>query len=216
MNREEWNRILEKHRVIAVIRTSDVQRGLKMAQAVAEGGIRLIEITWNSVTPRHLVETLQEQLPHCLIGAGTILTPQDLKEAIAARCQFCFSPHTDFKLLNLALDAHIPLIPGALTPTEILTAWQAGASSVKVFPIDTVGGERYLRHICVPLGKIPLIPTGGVTLENADAFIEAGAIAVGLSSQLLPKVAIKAENWQKITENASKVYQACQGKILHP
>ncbi len=210
MNREEWSQILRKHRLIAVIRAPEFELGLKMAQAVAEGGIQLIEITWNSATPRRLIETLQEKLPHCIVGTGTILTPNDLKEAIAARCQFCFSPHTDVNLIDLALEANIAVIPGALTPTEIVTAWQAGASSVKVFPIESVGGVNYLRRLRSPLGDIPLIPTGGVTLENADSFLKAGAIAVGLSSQLLPKWAIKAEKWQIIKENAVKLSFKCQ------
>lgn len=205
MNTEKWQSILSENRVIAVIRAPDLSTGLNMAKAVAEGGIRLIEVTWNSVDPVPLIQQLRQQLPHCYIGVGTILTSDDLTEAIAAKAQFCFTPHTDLKLIHLAQQAHLPIVAGALTPTEIVTAWQAGASAVKVFPIATVGGVNYLRAIKAPLSHIPLIPTGGVTLENAAALIEAGAIAVGLSSQLFPKQEIEYQNWHKIRDNAIKI-----------
>jgi 2-dehydro-3-deoxyphosphogluconate aldolase/(4S)-4-hydroxy-2-oxoglutarate aldolase len=96
----------------------------------------------------------------------------------------------------------VPIVPGALSPTEIVTAWKAGASSVKVFPIQAVGGASYIKALQGPLGHIPLIPTGGVTLENAKEFIAAGAIAVGLSGELFPKPLIVAEDWEAIAQRA--------------
>ncbi|MGK7931036.1 MAG: bifunctional 4-hydroxy-2-oxoglutarate aldolase/2-dehydro-3-deoxy-phosphogluconate aldolase [Microcystaceae cyanobacterium] len=202
MKKEQWRQLLIENRVIAVIRSPNFDTGLNMAKAVAKGGIRLIEVTWNSVDPLPLIKQLQRELPHCVIGVGTILTILDLKEAIAAKAQFCFSPHTDIKLIKVAQKHQIPIVTGALTPTEIVKAWQGGASAVKVFPIATVGGVNYLRAIKAPLGEIPLIPTGGVTLDNAAALIDAGAIAVGLSGQLFPKQAVASQNWSKIRDNA--------------
>ncbi|NJL83934.1 MAG: bifunctional 4-hydroxy-2-oxoglutarate aldolase/2-dehydro-3-deoxy-phosphogluconate aldolase, partial [Chloroflexaceae bacterium] len=175
-----WHALLQQQRAIAVIRSPDLDLGLAMARAIATGGIRLIEIAWNSHQPTHLVEQLRAELPNCYIGAGTILTPQHLDGAIAAGSQFLFSPHTSPVLIAKAIAAAVPMIPGALTPTEIVTAWQGGASCVKVFPVQAVGGPNYIKSLQGPLGSIPLIPTGGVTLENASQFLAAGAIAVGL------------------------------------
>ena len=178
-----------------------------MAIAVAQAGLRLIEITWNSHCPADLVRELTTALPDCEIGAGTVLTEIQVAEAIAAGAKFLFTPHTNPLLIQQATVSGIPMIPGALTPTEIVTAWQAGAASVKVFPIHLMGGADYLKSLRSPLGYIPLIPTGGVTIENARALLDAGAIAVGLSSDLFPKEAIAAEQWHLVTQRATSLMQ---------
>lgn len=198
-----WLELLKKYRLIAVIRTADISLGLKMAQAVAKAGVSLIEITWNSTQPQTLISQLRAELPHCYIGAGTILTQQNLQEAINCGAQFVFSPHVNRQLIELAIKANIPIIPGALSPTEIVTAFQYGASCVKVFPIQSVGGVNYLKLLNAPLAHIPLIPTGGVTFDNAVDFIQAGAIAIGLSSELFPSNLLLNEDWKMITERAS-------------
>lgn len=198
MKRDDWLGLVEQHRAIAVIRAPSVSLGQQMAKSVAAAGMKLIEITWDSDRPAELIAQLRQDLPDCTIGTGTILTTASLKSAIAAGVQFVFTPHTNFDLVAIALNQDIPIIPGALTPTEIMTAWNAGASSVKVFPIQCVGGVNYLENLRAPLGHIPMIPTGGITLENAKEFISAGAIAVGLSGSLFPKDAIKNADWNKI------------------
>lgn len=169
-----------------------------MAHAVAQGGITHIEITWNSIRPAELVAALRAELPTCWIGAGTLLNATDVQDAIAAGAQFLFSPHTQPSLIEQAVSQSVPMVPGALSPSEIVTAWQAGAACVKVFPIQAMGGPVYLRSLRGPLGQIPLIPTGGVTVENAADFLAAGAVAVGLSSDLFPKSAIAAGNWDAV------------------
>ena len=202
-----WLQQLQQQRAIAVIRAPDFALGQQMAKAVAAGGVRLIEITWNSDRPAASIAQLKAELPDCWIGAGTLLTLDDLQDAIAAGAQFLFSPHGDRSLIRAAAAQGLPLVPGALSPSEIVSAWQAGASCVKVFPVQAVGGERYIRSLQGPLGQIPLIPTGGVTLTNAAAFLEAGAIAVGLSSQLFPKAAIQAGDWDAIAQQAQGLMQ---------
>lgn len=198
---QSWQQLLLLHRAIAVIRSSQQEIGLAMAEAVAVGGIKLIEITWNSDRPEALIARLREKLPDCKIGAGTILELQQLKEAIACGAEFLFCPHLNPTMVEVAVNNyHIPLVPGALSPTEIVNAWQAGASAVKVFPIQAMGGADYLKSLQGPLGAIPLIPTGGVTLDNAGEMLAAGAIAVGLSSDLFPKSLIEAKDWQKVTQ----------------
>ena len=199
---QSWRKLLRQYRAIAVIRTDNIQQGINMAKAVAAGGMDIIEITWNSYQPGEIIRQLKQDLPHCTIGTGTILTLEELKEAIAAGIQFCFTPHVNQTLIETAIKHHIPIIPGALSPTEIITAWQAGASCVKVFPVQAIGGIAYIKGLQGPLGSIPLIPTGGVTLDNAAYFLEAGAIAVGLSSQLFPRHALDDQEWDIITQQA--------------
>ena len=207
MSNQSWLTLLQQTPAIAVIRTAKIEQGRQMALAVAAGGIQLIEITWNSDRPTELIQQLRVELPNCTIGTGTLLTLDQLKEAIAAGAQFLFTPHVDPVMIQTAVAHSIPIIPGALSPTEIVTAWQAGASCVKVFPVSSVGGASYIKSLQGPLGNIPLIPTGGVTLENAKEFIAAGAIAVGLSGQLFPQQLVAQENWSAIAQLAKNLMQ---------
>lgn len=182
-----------------------------MAQVAARAGIRLIEITWTSPRAGDLITSLRGELPDCMIGTGTVLDAGMLEGAIAAGAQFIFSPHVNPILIQTSLERGVPLIPGALTPTEIMTAWQAGAPCVKLFPVNAVGGTQYLRSLRGPLGHIPLIPTGGVTLGNAKAFLEAGAIAVGLSSNLFPKPLVEAHRWDILERRATSLAAKISG-----
>jgi 2-dehydro-3-deoxyphosphogluconate aldolase/(4S)-4-hydroxy-2-oxoglutarate aldolase len=202
MSNQSWLKLLQQYRSIAVIRSSQLSLGRQMAQATAAGGMSLIEITWNSDRPSELMSQLREELPHCTIGAGTLLNQEQLHQAIDAGAQFLFTPHVDRALIKAAVAVDVPIVPGALSPTEIVTAWDAGASCVKVFPIEAVGGTSYIKSLHGPLGHIPLIPTGGVTLENAKEFIKAGAIAVGLSGDLFPRSLVAAEDWEAIAQRA--------------
>ncbi|NES24342.1 MAG: bifunctional 4-hydroxy-2-oxoglutarate aldolase/2-dehydro-3-deoxy-phosphogluconate aldolase [Symploca sp. SIO3E6] len=202
-----WLSLLRQQRAVAVIRSSSPLLGRQMAQAVAEGGISLIEITWNSSQAAELISQLRSDLPTCIIGTGTILNQEQLKQAIAAGAQFLFTPHVDSKLIEVAVAEEIPIIPGAFSPTEIVTAWQAGASCVKVFPIQALGGASYIKALQGPLGSIPLIPTGGVTLNNAGELITAGAIAVGLAGDLFPQALIADGDWQAISQRAKSLRQ---------
>jgi 2-dehydro-3-deoxyphosphogluconate aldolase/(4S)-4-hydroxy-2-oxoglutarate aldolase len=208
MTEQFWLSQVQSQRAIAVIRAPKLELGIQMAQAVAAGGMRLIEITWNSHQAAKLVHQLRMELPDCMIGAGTLLSPDQLWEAIAAGASFLFMPYSNPAMIQTAVSQQIPVIPGALSPTEIMTAWQLGASAIKVFPVQSVGGASYIRHLQAPLGQIPLIPTGGITLENARDFIDAGAIAVGISRQLFPQEAIEADRWTEITQRAEQCIQA--------
>lgn len=195
MKDQAWLNLLEKEKAIAILRAPNQAVGTQMAKTAIEGGLTLIEISWNTDCAPQLIEHLRSVFPNCTIGVGTILSVADLKNAIAAGAQFAFMPHTDFDLIAVAKRREIPIIPGALTPTEIMTAWNAKSSCVKVFPIQAVGYADYLRALQTPLGNIPIIPTGGVTIDNAKSLIQAGAIAVGIGGSLFTKSAISAENW---------------------
>jgi 2-dehydro-3-deoxyphosphogluconate aldolase/(4S)-4-hydroxy-2-oxoglutarate aldolase len=200
MYKELFLALLQQHRAIAVIRAADVESGLAQAQAAAAGGIRLLEVTWDSASPALLVDKLRHSLPACTIGIGTAFSVADLKDAAGAGAQFCFCPHIDPVLIDLAQTLAIPIVPGALTPNEMMTAWRAGAAAVKVFPISAVGGASYVRGLQGPLAHIPLVPTGGVTVENAAEMVRAGAIAVGLSTSLFPQALVARQSWGAIAQ----------------
>lgn len=207
MVKQSWLSLLQRTRAIAVIRAPQKELGRQMALAIASGGMRLIEITWNTDCSAELISQLRSELPECTIGTGTLLNLEQLRQAIAAGAQFLFTPHVDASLIQASVDAGVPVVPGALSPTEIVTAWNAGASCVKVFPIGAVGGASYIKSLQGPLGEIPLIPTGGVTLENAKQFLAAGAIAVGLASDLFPKQLVVDEDWEAIAQRAETFMQ---------
>jgi 2-dehydro-3-deoxyphosphogluconate aldolase/(4S)-4-hydroxy-2-oxoglutarate aldolase len=205
MNQESWLKLLQEHRAIAVIRSAKKDVGALMAKAIAKGGIQLIEITWNSDRAPELISQLRSELPELTIGTGTLLHLNQLKKAIDCGAQFLFTPHIDLAMIKAAVNAGVPIIPGGFSPTEIVSAWEAGASCVKVFPVSSVGGANYIKILQGPLGHIPLIPTGGVTLANAKIFIDAGAIAVGLSGDLFPKELVENGNWDAISELANNL-----------
>lgn len=200
-----WLTLLKKHRAIAVIRAPEIELGRKMALAAASGGMQLIEITWDSPRCAELISQLRVQLPNCIIGTGTLLNQSQVKEAIMAGAQFLFAPHVDPLMIKAAVESGLPIIPGALTPTEIVSAWQWGATCVKVFPVQSVGGVNYIKSLQGPLSQIPLIPTGGITLDNAEDFLDAGALAVGLGAQLFPKHLVASGNWEAISQKADRL-----------
>ncbi len=197
---EAWLQLLQENKAIAIIRSGDLDLAYNMALAVAAGGVNLIEITWSSDRSGELITKLRTELPYCTIGTGTILNLHQLHQAYLARAQFAFAPHFDPTLLEVSLSRYkIPFVPGVFSPTELVNAWQHGAKVVKVFPIKSLGGAEYIRCLQGPLKQIPLIPTGGITIDNARETIDAGAIAVGISSNLFPDSAILNGDWSSIT-----------------
>ncbi|MCU0596648.1 MAG: 2-dehydro-3-deoxyphosphogluconate aldolase, partial [Desulfobacterota bacterium] len=143
-----------------------------------------------------------------VIGAGTVLDAETAKEAVLAGARFLVSPSLNLDLIHFAREAGVVVIPGAMTPTEIVTAWNAQADLVKVFPAGPVGGPEYIRAIKAPLPQIPLVPTGGVNLQNAAAFIRAGAAALGVGGELVDKKAVAQGNFAVITETAKAFLKA--------
>ncbi len=207
MSDQSWLTLLQRSGAIAVIRVTQMSQGRHMAKAVADGGMQLIEITWDSDNSAELIGQLRSELPTCIIGTGTLLNIEHLEQAIAAGAQFLFTPHVNLAMIQAAAQKSVPIVPGALSPTEIVTAWATGASCVKVFPVQALGGVSYIKSLQGPLGHIPLIPTGGVTLENAHEFLLSGAIAVGLSGQLFPQQLVADGNWEAIAQRAKNLMQ---------
>jgi 2-dehydro-3-deoxyphosphogluconate aldolase / (4S)-4-hydroxy-2-oxoglutarate aldolase len=202
--------VLRQQRAIAVIRAPSAQLGYEMALAVAAGGMRLIEITADSERPWDVIDRLRTALPDCIIGTGTVLSQTDWQNAVSSGVEFIFSPHVDMQLIAQSQVIGLPMIPGALSPTEIVTAWQAGATAVKVFPVQALGGADYIKALHSPLSQIPLIPTGGVTGANARGLIAAGAIAVGLAGSLFPKEAVERRDWAVVTKLAAQLMASLQ------
>lgn len=205
-----WLNLLQQHRIIAVIRADNAVIAREIALAAAAGGIKLIEIAWNTDRAESLIPKLQQELPDCKIGAGTVLDIDSAERAIACGCSFLFTPHTNLDLISKGLENNVPVIAGALTPTEILTAWQAGAAAVKVFPIKVFGGVDYLKCLQPILCDIPLIPTGGVTIQNAAQFLAAGAVAVGISSDLFSTEMIAEDDWTTIIARSQMLIKKVQ------
>lgn len=211
MELHSWFLALHHSPVIAVIRAPEFVVGLEMAKAVAAGGIQFLEITWNSDRPADLIHYLRQKIPHCLIGAGTLLTLEQEQQAISAGAEFLFTPHVNDELIQNAMRQQIPIVAGALSPTEIVHAWQVGATCVKVFPVQAMGGATYIQSLQGPLGHIPLIPTGGVTVKNTPHLLQSGAIAVGLAGDLFPTEVMRQGNWMAITQRVKDLMNSLDG-----
>jgi 2-dehydro-3-deoxyphosphogluconate aldolase / (4S)-4-hydroxy-2-oxoglutarate aldolase len=171
-------------RVIAIGRGLPADRVERIAEGLVAGGIRAFEITLNSPDALAGISALSSRWEgRLLVGAGTVLDVEGARQAVEAGARFIVSPHTDSALIEWAIARGLPVFPGAFSPTEILTAWNAGATAVKLFPAS-VAGPAFVREFRGPFRDIPLVATGGVTIESAPAFLAAGAAAVGMGSWL--------------------------------
>ena len=213
--RDIFNRMMSEG-LIPVIRVSSAQEAVDVADAIKEGGVTLIEITMSVPgaidTIKELTRKYKDEI---IMGAGTILDPETARAALLAGAQFIVTPTLNLDVIQLAHRYSAVVVPGAMTPTEILTAWNAGADMVKVFPAAQLGGPEYLKALKGPLPQILLVPTGGVNLQNAGAFIKAGAAALGVGGELVDKKAVKEKKFNVITENTRaflKVVKEARGK----
>jgi 2-dehydro-3-deoxyphosphogluconate aldolase/(4S)-4-hydroxy-2-oxoglutarate aldolase len=191
--------------IVPVVRASSPGEACVAADAVCQGGIPIVEIT---MTVPGAVDVIRELVKNCssdvLIGAGTVLNPETARRCLDAGAQFLVSPGLNLKTVELAVREGKLIMAGALTPTEVITAWDAGADFVKIFPCGQVGGAKYIRALKGPLPQIPLVPTGGVNLNTAAEFIEAGAAALGIGGELVQAEALKSNKPEIIVENARK------------
>ena len=204
MNKDEIVSRITSSGVIPVIRASSKEEALAVIEAIAAGGITTIEITMTVPNAIDLIASLSSTRDDLLIGAGSVLDPETARECIAAGAQFIVSPATNFDTIVYCNESEIVVMPGALTPTEIVNAWDAGADFVKVFPADSMGGAKYLRSLKAPLPDIKLIPTGGVNQSTAAEFIKAGAEAIGVGADLVDLAAIHEGRASDVTSAAKK------------
>jgi 2-dehydro-3-deoxyphosphogluconate aldolase/(4S)-4-hydroxy-2-oxoglutarate aldolase len=191
--------------IVPVVRASSPGEACVAADAVCKGGIPIVEIT---MTVPGAVDVIRELVKNCssdvLIGAGTVLNPEAARRCLDAGAQFLVSPGLNLKTVEFAVREGKLIMAGALTPTEVITAWDAGADLVKIFPCGQVGGAKYIKALKGPLPQIPLVPTGGVNLSTAAEFIEAGAAALGIGGELVQADALKSNKPEIIVENARK------------
>lgn len=206
--REVVNKIISEG-LIPLIRTASPSEAIEIADAIKKGGATLLEITMTVSGAIEVVKELTGKYrDEIIIGAGTVLDPETGRAALLAGAQFIVSPILNLDLIYLAHRYSVVVIPGATTPTEILTAWNAGADFVKVFPSVQLGGPEYIKAIRGPLPQVLIIPTGGVNIENAGAFIRAGAVAVGAGSELVDRKAVVEKRFHVITENTRAFMKA--------
>jgi len=189
--------------VVPVVRAESARQAMVAAEAVCAGGIPIVEVTMTVPGAVEVIAELAKTMGRqVLIGAGTVLDAECARRCLDAGAQFLVSPGLDLETINLAVENGILIMPGALTPTEVITAWKAGADFVKIFPCGTVGGAKYIKALKAPLPQVPMVPTGGVNLRTAAEFIQAGAAALGIGGELVSATALRSGNTGEITDAA--------------
>jgi 2-dehydro-3-deoxyphosphogluconate aldolase / (4S)-4-hydroxy-2-oxoglutarate aldolase len=188
--------------VIPVIRAQSADEAAQAIAAIQAGGISVLEITMTVPGAVELIREVARRAQDALVGAGTVLDPETARACIAAGARFVVSPALNVQTIAACRDAGVAVLPGALTPTEVVTAWNAGADLVKVFPANALGGASYIKSLKAPLPQIGLVPTGGVNLKTAKDFIKAGAAALGVGADLVDLQALRRGEAALITERA--------------
>ncbi|HEX4154905.1 MAG TPA: bifunctional 2-keto-4-hydroxyglutarate aldolase/2-keto-3-deoxy-6-phosphogluconate aldolase [Acidobacteriaceae bacterium] len=204
MRKEEIVARLREIGLVPVLRAESEEQALAIASAIADGGVTVLEITMTVPGAVRVMGRLTKERPDILIGAGTVLDAETARICMLEGAQFVVSPALNLQTIEMCHRYSIPVLPGALTPTEVVTTWQAGADVIKVFPASALGGAKYLKSLKAPLPQVEMIPTGGVSLETAKEFLEAGAFALGVGADLVDTKAIAAGRPEKITESAKR------------
>src|SRR5215467_13155498 len=204
MKREEVCALIKEIGIVPGIRVHTADEAHFATESVMSGGIPIVEITMTVAGAIELISHLVRYHPKMLVGAGTILDIDMARQCVDAGAAFLTSPGFDAKLVEFAAKQEIAVLPGALTPTEVMTAWRAGSDFVKVFPCAQVGGDSYIRALKAPFPQIPLIAAGGVNQQTAGNFILAGASAVGVGGDLIPRSAIELRQPERIRELARR------------
>jgi 2-dehydro-3-deoxyphosphogluconate aldolase/(4S)-4-hydroxy-2-oxoglutarate aldolase len=191
--------------VVPVIRAESADEAARVIDAIRAGGVSVLEITMTVPGAVGLIAEVARRVGNdVVVGAGTVLDAETARAVILAGARFVVSPALDLATIACCRRYGVPVAPGALTPTEVVAAWQAGADIVKVFPANAVGGASYIKALKAPLPQIELCPTGGVSLETAADFIKAGASALGVGNDLVDLKALRAGQAQAITEKAKR------------
>lgn len=205
--------------VVPVVRAASAAQAIAAAEAVCAGGISVVEVTMTVPGAVEVIAQLVKTMGSAVIvGAGTVLDAASARRCLDAGAQFLVSPGFDLETVKLAKSEGVLIMAGALTPTEVITAWNAGSDFVKIFPCGNVGGAKYIKSLKGPLPQVPMVPTGGVNLNTTAEFIQAGAAAVGVGGELVLASALKSGNTREITELAkqyvSLVREARGAKVL--
>jgi 2-dehydro-3-deoxyphosphogluconate aldolase/(4S)-4-hydroxy-2-oxoglutarate aldolase len=193
--------------LVPVLRAESEDQALALADAIAKGGVTTMEVTMTVPGAIRVMRKLAEARPDLLIGAGTVLDPETARMCMLEGAQYVVSPALNVKTIEMCHRYGVAVLPGALTPTEVITAWEAGADVVKIFPASAMGGAKYLKGLKAPLPQVEMIPTGGVSQVTAREFLEAGAFALGVGADLVDPKMIAKGTPEVITENAAKYLQ---------
>lgn len=203
MNRSEIMRRIFEVGLIPVVRAASADEAVRAVEAIKEGGVPILEITMTVPGAVRVIEEVARRYgTEAVVGAGTVLDAETARVCIMAGAQFILSPSLNLDMIACCKRYGVPVVPGALTPTEVVAAWQAGADAVKVFPAGNVGGASYIKALKGPLPQIDLVPTGGVSLKTAADFIRAGSSALGVGTDLVDTKALREGQAHMITERA--------------
>ncbi len=200
---------LTRHGIVAIVRADGGDGLARVVEAVMEGGVRCIEVTMTTPGALQCIETASKKLAGAdvCIGVGSVLDAETARLAILAGAQYVVSPVTVAGVIAMAHRYGKPCLPGAFTPTEIFNAWELGGDLIKVFPA-TLGGLEYIKAVRAPMPQIPLVPTGGVDLDNLADFVKAGVAGIGVGGNLVSKKLLQAQDYAGLTENARRYAEA--------
>jgi 2-dehydro-3-deoxyphosphogluconate aldolase/(4S)-4-hydroxy-2-oxoglutarate aldolase len=203
MSKQDVLRTIADVGLVPVVRAQSADEAMRAVDAIREGGVPILEITMTVPGAIGVIESVAKRFgADVVLGAGTVLDAETARACILAGAQFVVSPSLDLETIALCRRYGIAITPGALTPTEVVTAWSAGADAVKVFPCGALGGASYIKALKAPLPQIDLIPTGGVSLKTAADFIKAGSFALGVGADLVDLAALREGNAKLVTEKA--------------
>lgn len=216
MSKQSIVNYLLEHGIVAIVRADSGDDLVRVVEAVAEGGVRCIEVTMTTPGALECIETASKKLAGAdvLLGVGSVLDAETCRLAILAGAQYVVSPVTSEPIIRMAHRYGRPALPGAFTPTEIVNAWEQGGDLIKVFP-SSMGGADYIKAVRAPMPQIPLVPTGGVDVDNIKDFLAAGAAALGVGGNLVSKKLVDAKDFKGLTANARKfadAFRAARGR----
>jgi len=209
MKREAVLAAIVEAGIVPVVRTENEEGAIRAIEAIFRGGIRIAEITMTVPGAIRALEKVADEFgDQMVLGAGTVLDPETARACMLAGAEFFVTPSLNLKTIEMAKRYSKVITPGALTPTEVLTAWEAGADAVKIFPCSAVGGAKYIKALRAPFPQIEMIPTGGVSLENIGDFLRAGACAAGVGAELIDNANIHEGHYEVFEERAKRFIEA--------
>jgi 2-dehydro-3-deoxyphosphogluconate aldolase / (4S)-4-hydroxy-2-oxoglutarate aldolase len=212
MKKSEKLNLIRETRIIAIMRAKSSEQLIAAADAIKAGGVRVIEVTMTTPGALSVIETAKKKFAEAvLFGAGSVLDTETARAAILAGADFIVAPSFDGKVVELCNRYSVPVMPGCYTPTEIITAWGAGADMIKLFPAD-FGGAGFLKAVLAPFPQIEIIPVGGVNLDTAAAFIKSGAVALGVGNSLINQELLDQGDFGELTRRAKAFIEAASIK----
>ena len=219
MNSTEVVQRIKELGIVPIVRTKDAESAIRAVEAICEGGIPCAEITMTVDGAIRALERVADKLgDRIILGAGTVLDPETARACMLAGAEFFVTPSLNIKTIEMAKRYSKAAFPGALTPTEIVTAWQAGADAIKVFPCSALGGAKYIKALKGPFPHVEFVPTGGVNLETVGDFLAAGCCAVGVGSDLIDNKTIQEGKYEVFVERARQFRQKiaeARAKVQH-